>query len=139
MNHSIKNPFPLAGKTASAVRNRKMEENWFTPKLKNCIHQQKKAPNKNTRFVINRKSVSTSQNEGLLEKCYFTGPKSYFHSNQYLIKKIEKPVSSSRNKIFLKYWLPSNCNNGLNKKVNERLSFRLKRKSGATCCNKGFV
>ena len=33
-----------------------------------------------------RKSVS---NEGFLEKCDFTGPKSYFHSNQYL-RKIEE-------------------------------------------------
>ena len=89
MKHSIKNPFPLVGKTVPLLRIEKMEENWFTPNLKNCVHQQKKAPNKSTKFVINRKSVSTSQNEGFLEKCDFTGPKSYFHSNQYLNKNKE--------------------------------------------------
>ena len=87
MKHSTKNPFPLAEKTASAIRNRKMEKNWFTPNVKNCVHQQKKALNKSTKFVINRKSVSTSQNEGFLEKCDLNGPKSCFHSNQYLKKK----------------------------------------------------
>ena len=69
---------------------RKKEENWFTSNLKNCVHQQKKAPNKSTRFLINRKSVSTSQDEGFLEKCDFTEPKSYFYSNQYLKKKKER-------------------------------------------------
>ena len=89
MKHSIKNPFPLAGKTASAVGIEKMEENWFTPYFKNCVHQQKKAPNKSTKFVFNRKSVSTSQNKGFLEKCDFIRLKSYFHWNQYL-KKIKE-------------------------------------------------
>ena len=74
MKHSIKNPFPLVGKTVLLLRIEKMEENWFTPNLKNCVHQQKKAPNKSTKLVINRKSVSTSKNEGFLEKCDFTGP-----------------------------------------------------------------
>ena len=101
MKHSIENPFPLTGKTTSAVRNKKkIEENCFTPNFKHCVHQQKKTSNKSTKFVINRKSVSTSQNEGLLEKCYFTGPTSYFHSSQYLKKKLKKMVPSSRNKIF---------------------------------------
>ena len=90
MKHSIKNRFPLAGKTASAVRIEKKKENWFTSNLKNCVHQQKKAPNKSTKFVINQKSVSTSQDEGFLEKCDFTGPKSYFRSSQYLKKKKER-------------------------------------------------
>ena len=100
MKYSIKSSFPLAGKTASAVRLEieKMEENRFTPNLKNSVHQQRKAPNKSIKFVINQKSVSTSQNEGFPEKCDFTGPKSYFHSNQCLKKK--KTVSSSRNKMF---------------------------------------
>ena len=131
MKHSIKNLFPLAGKTASAVRNRKNNENWFASNLKNCVHQQEKAPNKSTKFVINWKYVYTSQNEGFLEKCDFTGPKIYFHSNQYL-KKIKKAV-------FSKYWPPSNYNNGFQKNVNERISFPLKSKSVATGCNKGFV
>ena len=41
IKHSIKDPFPLARKTASAVRNKKMEENSFTQiqKFKNCVHQ----------------------------------------------------------------------------------------------------
>ena len=38
-----------------------MEGNWLTTNLKNCVHQQKKASNKSTKFLINRKSVSTSQ------------------------------------------------------------------------------
>ena len=76
-----------------------MEENWFTPNLKNCVHQQKKAPNKSTKFVINRQSVSTSQNQGFLEKCDFTGPKSYFHWNQYQAKNL-------KNGFFLKIGLP---------------------------------
>ena len=57
-----------------------MEENWLTPTLKNCVHQQKKASNKSTKFVIKQKSVSTGQNEGFPEKYNFTGPKSYFES-----------------------------------------------------------
>ena len=89
MKHSIKNSFPLAGKTASAIRNRKNRRKLVTLNFKNYVHQQKKAPNKSTKFVINQKSVSTSQNEGFLEKCDFTGRKSYFHSNQYL-RKIEE-------------------------------------------------
>ena len=66
------------------------EENQFTPNFKNYIHQKKKALNKSTKFVIDRKSIPTSQNEGFLEKCDFTGPKNYFHSNQYLKKQIEE-------------------------------------------------
>ena len=65
---------------------KKMEENCFPLNFKNCVHQQEKAPNKSTKFVINRKSVSTRQNERFLEKCDLTGPKNYFHSNQYLKK-----------------------------------------------------
>ena len=81
-----------------------MEENWFTPNIKHCVHQQKKAPNKSTKFLINRKSISTSQTEGFIEKCDFTEPKSYFHSSQYLKKKIEENGSSKVTdiKIFLK-------------------------------------
>ena len=63
-----------------------MEENWFTLNLNNCVHQQKKAPNKSTKCVINRKSVSTSQSEGFLEKCDFTGPKKiYFQEMEKLV------------------------------------------------------
>ena len=83
MKHSIKSSFPLAGKTASAVRLeiKKMEENSFTPNFNNSVHQERKAPNKGIKFAINQKSVSKSQNEGFPEKCDFSGPKSYFHSN----------------------------------------------------------
>ena len=86
MKHSIKSSFPLAEKTASAVRLgiKKVEENRFTLNFMNSVHQQQKAPNKSIKFVINQKSVSTSQNEGFPEKCDLTGPKSYFHSNQCL-------------------------------------------------------
>ena len=86
MKHSIKNQFPLAGKLLPLLGIEKMEENWLTTNFKNCVHQQKKAPNISTKFVINRKPVSARQNEGFLEKCDFTGPKSCFHSNQYLEK-----------------------------------------------------
>ena len=55
----------------------------------------RKNPNESTKFVINGKSVSTSQNEGFLKKCDFTGPKSYFHSNQHLKKNEE-----NENQIF---------------------------------------
>ena len=80
MKHSIKSSFPLAGKTASAVRLgiEKMEEKRFTPNFKNSLHQQRKGPNKSIKFVINQKSVSTSQNEEFPEKCGFTGAKATF-------------------------------------------------------------
>ena len=100
MKHSIKSSFPLARKTASAVRLgiEKMEENKFISNFRNSIHQHRKASNKSIKFVINQKSVSTSQSERFPEKCDLTGPKSYFHSNKCLKKK--KTVSSRRNKVF---------------------------------------
>ena len=79
MKHSIKNPFPLAGKLLPLLGIEKVEENWFTLNFKHCVHQQKEPPNKSTTFVINRKSISTTQNEEFLEKCDFTEPKSDFH------------------------------------------------------------
>ena len=80
---------PLAGKTASAVSLgiEKMEENRFTPNLKNSVHQHRKGPNRSIKFAINQKSVSTRQNEGFPEKYDLTGPKNYFHSTQCLKKK----------------------------------------------------
>ena len=41
IKHSIKDPFPLARKTVSAVRNKKMEEISLTQiqEFKNCVHQ----------------------------------------------------------------------------------------------------
>ena len=45
--------------------------------------------------VINQKSISITQNEGFLEKCDFTEPKSYFNSSQYLKKKLKKMISST--------------------------------------------
>ena len=64
MKHSIKNPFPLTRKTALLLRIEKIEENWFTPNFKNSAQQQKRS----TRFLVNQKSVFTSQNEGFVEK-----------------------------------------------------------------------
>ena len=61
------------------------KENWFTPNFKNCIHQQKKAPNRGTKFVINTKSVSIRHNKEFIEKCDFNGLKCYFHLNNYVI------------------------------------------------------
>ena len=37
-----KNPFPLAGKTASDIGIEKIEENLLTPNFKHCVHQLKK-------------------------------------------------------------------------------------------------
>ena len=136
MKHSIKNLFPLAGKLLPLLGMEKIEENWFTPNLKNGVHQWKKALNKSTRFVIYRKSVSTSQNEGFVEKYDFNGPKNCFHSNQCL-EKLKKTVYTSRNNVFLKYWPPTYCNNSLKK--NARISFPLNRKSIVTGRDKGFV
>ena len=67
--------------------------------------QQKRAVNRTTRFAINRKSVSTSQNEGFVEKHDFTGSKNCFYLNVCL-KKLKKMVSTSKNKIFLNIGLP---------------------------------
>ena len=68
MKYSIKNPFPLAGKTASAVRNRKNLINWFTPNFKNCVHQQKKNPNKSTKFVIDQNPFPLARMKDSLKK-----------------------------------------------------------------------
>ena len=87
MKYSIKSSFPLAGKTASAVRLGIKKWKKIGLHLISSVHQQRKAPNKNIKFAINKKSVSTSQNERFPEKCDFTGPKSYFHSNQCLKEK----------------------------------------------------
>ena len=92
-----------------------MEENKFTPNFKNSVHQQKKASNKCIKFVIYQKSVSTGQNEGFPEKCNFTGPKSYFHSNQCLKKKKKENGFFQQKQNFKKLWPPSNCNNGFQK------------------------
>ena len=48
-------------------------------------------------------------------------------------KKMKKTISSSWNKIFFcKYWSPSNCSNGFQKNLNERISSPLNRKSVAS-------
>ena len=106
MKYSIKNPFPLAGKLLPLLGIEKIEENWFTPNFKNCVHQQEKALNKSIKFVINRKSISTSQNEGFLEKYDLTGPKSYFHSNQYLKKIKENGFFKQKQDFFKNIGLP---------------------------------
>ena len=116
-----------------------MEKNRFTPNFRNSIHQQRKALNKSIKFEINQKSVSTSQNEGFPEKCDLTGPKSYFHSSQCLKKK-RKWFLLAETRCFKKFGLPLLAIMvSKKKKVNERISSSLKRKSVATDCNKGFV
>ena len=77
----------------------------FAPNFKNSVHQQRKAPNKSIKFVINQKSVSTNQNEGFPDKCDLTGPKSYFHSNQCLKKK-RKPFLLAETRCFINFDLP---------------------------------
>ena len=112
----------------------------FTTNFKNCVHQQKKALNKSTKFVINQKSVSISQNERFLEKYDFPGPKSYFHSNTYLKKKKGKkqfPLPEIR--YYFKNWSLSNCKNGFQNNMNERISLPLNRKYVATGCNNGLA
>ena len=101
MKHLIKNPFVLAEKLLPLLGIEKIEENWFKPNFKHCVHQQKKPPNKSTKLLSNWKSISFIQNEGCLEKCDFTEPKSYFHSSQYLKKKIKKTVSSTVAEIII--------------------------------------
>ena len=76
MKHSIKNCFHQPEKLLPLLGIEKIEENWFTPNFKHW------------------KFVSTSQNEGFLEKCDFTEQKSYFHLSHYLKKK-KKTVSST--------------------------------------------
>ena len=110
-----------------------MEENRLTPNFKDSVHQQRKAPNKSIKFTINKKSVSTSQNEGFPEKCDFTGPKSYFHSNHCLKKKRARFLLAET-RCFKNFGLPLLCIDGF-----QRISSPLKRKSIATDCNKGFV
>ena len=105
--------------------------------------RRKKAVYKRILFPIDRNSYSTSQKSVTSSR-----------KNDFVIsldrkatsirisiwKKLNKTLSSSKNKIFfLKHWPPSNCNNGFQKSVNERISFPLNRKSVGTSCNKGFV
>ena len=115
----------------------KIEENCLTSNLNHYAHQPKKAPNKIKNCVSNRNSVSTSQNERFVEK---------FHCSEKLLpfesvseKKNEENGSSSINKTFLRYWSPSNCSNGFQKNLNEKISFSLNRKSVATSCSKQFI
>ena len=48
-------------------------------------------------------------------------------------------VFTSRDKIFFKYWSPSDDNNGFKENMNERISLPINRKSVAGDSNKGFV
>ena len=102
MKNLIKTPLSVAGKSSflSARRNIwKNPGNWFqragitfsfknwaTPNFKISVHFQRKALNKNTRFVINWKFVSTSRNEEWIKKHNFTRPINCFHLNQDLTK-----------------------------------------------------
>ena len=97
----------------------------------------KKALNKSTLFEINPKSVSTSCDQGFVEKYNFSGPKDCFYLNQCL-NKLKKTVPTSR-KFFFKYWSPSKGNNAIKENMNKRISFPENRKSVATGRNKGFL
>ena len=55
------------------------------------------------------------------------------------LQKLKKAVFTRRNKIFFKYWSPSNGNNGFKEDINERISFPLNRTSVVTNCNEGFI
>ena len=103
---SLKKLLSLAGISTKIQENDFYEEEKCTSLkiglqliFKNGFHQQRKALNKSARFVINQKSVSTSHNEGFVEKYGFTGPKNCFHLKQCL-KKLKKTVSTSRNENF---------------------------------------
>ena len=80
----------------------------------------KKALNKSTLFEINPKSVSTSCDQGFVEKYNFSGPKDCFYLNQCL-NKLKKTVPTS---------------NGFKENMNKRISFPENRKSVATGSNK---
>ena len=134
MKHSIKSSFPLTGKTTSALRLEIIKWKKIGLHLISSVHQQSKSPNKNTKFAINQKSVSTSQNEGFPEKCDLTGPKSYFHSNQCLKKKRTRFLLAET-RCFKNFGLPLIAIMVSKKNVNERISPPLV----ATDCNKGFV
>ena len=89
----------------------------------NGAHQQKNALNKHKRFVINQKTISTSQNERLVEKCDLSGPKIIFDKCPNIDQ----------------YCSPSNGNNGFKENMNKRVSLSLIGKSVATNGSKGFV
>ena len=80
----------------------------------------KKALNKSTLFEINPKSVSTSCDQGFVEKYNFSGPKDCFYLNQCL-NKLKKTVPTS---------------NGFKENMNKRIPFPENRKSVATGSNK---
>ena len=108
---SWKKLLPLAGISA------KIQENGFNEQgcsyLKIVLHLisrmvstiRKKTLNKNKKVCNLLKTISTSQNEGFVEKYDFSGPRDYFHLNQCL-KKLKKTVFTSRNKIFVNIGIP---------------------------------
>ena len=149
----------LSRKFVSTRRNEAFHKRFVSASRKNCfccqvknkrkskkiglhlissVHQKRKAPNKSIKFAINQKSVSTCQNERFPEKCDFTGPKSYFHSDQCLKKKRTRFLLAET-RCFKNFGLPLIAIMVSKKNVNERISSPPKRKSVATDCNEGFV
>ena len=124
----------LSKKSVSTPRNEAFDKKSFSIIRKNCFRywEQKKwkkiglhlilkiVPTsrkqlriKAKKFVINPKFVFTNQNEGFLEKCDFTGPRSYFHSNQNL-KNIKDNGFFQQKQIFFEIlasllWFPKKC------------------------------
>ena len=76
MKHSLKNTFPLYGKTASSGKQKNgfhQQEKFFRlklipPNFNHGFQQQKNAANKSRLFPLDRKYVSTRRNEGFVEK-----------------------------------------------------------------------
>ena len=83
----------------------KIQENWFTPNFKNYVHQQKKAPNKSTEFVINQNLFPLVRMKDSLKNAISLDRKAA-SIRISIWKKLKKTVSSSRNKIFLNIELP---------------------------------
>ena len=73
--HLRENPFPVAGKTGSTVRNRKNRRKLIYTKFQQRFAAEKKVLNKSTRSEINRKTVYTSHDEGFDENSVSTSPK----------------------------------------------------------------
>ena len=59
-------------------------KNWPTFNFKIGVHQQKKALNKNKKFVINKKTFPLARMKDSLKKNDFSGPKDCIHLNQCL-------------------------------------------------------
>ena len=76
-----------------------MEENWFKPNLKNCVHQQKKAPNESTKPVINRNPFPLARMKDSL-KIAISLDRKATSIRTSMKNKIKRTVSTSRNNFF---------------------------------------